>query len=71
MTTEEKTQYTRIGLALVGIPANDATCEIIWRTVDGINEKKGEFSLRDAVDIEVKVKGKYTQKKVTATKRKK
>ena len=65
MTPEEKTNYTRIGLALAGIAANDTTCEIIWRTVDGINEKKGQFSLRDAVDIEVKVTGKYTPKRVT------
>lgn len=66
MSDKEKSEYLKIGLALQGIVVNLKTSELIWRIVDGINEKKGNFSLKDAVDIEIKVTGKYTKKHIVA-----
>lgn len=66
MQEEEKTQYTRIGLGLSGIVVGSQTAEIIWRTIEGIQEKKGDFSIKDTAKIEVLVKGKFdSSKKVT------
>jgi len=55
MTNKEKTDYTRIGLGLCDILVNNMTAEVIWRTIEGIQKKKGKFSIRDAVDIKVLV----------------
>jgi len=59
MTNKEKTDYTRIGLGLCDIVVNNMTAEVIWRTIEGIQQKKGKFSLRDAVDIKVLVEKSY------------
>jgi len=65
MTGEEKTSYLRIGLGLSGVVVNDFTAEIIWRTVEGLQKKKGEFSVSDQVEIEMLVKGKLEKKKIS------
>ncbi len=65
MTCEEKTNYLRIGLGLSGVVVNDFTAEIIWRTVEGLQKKKGEFSVSDQVEIEMLVKGKLEKKKIS------
>lgn len=66
MTDKEKSDYLKIGLALHGIVVNLKTSEMIWRTVEGIQQKKGDFNLKDAVDIEIKVTGRYTKKHIVA-----
>lgn len=59
MTNKEKTDYTRIGLGLCDIGVNNMTAEIIWRTIEGIQKKKGKFSISDAVDIKLSVERSY------------
>jgi hypothetical protein len=58
----EKTQFTRIGLSLAGISVNDATAELVWRTLKRIDEKKGEFSVHDGVELECLIRKKYKLK---------
>jgi len=65
MTGDEKTNYLRIGLGLSGVVVNNMTAEIIWRTVEGLQKKKGEFSVSDQVEIEMLVKGKLEKKKIS------
>lgn len=65
MTGDEKTNYTRIGLGLSGVVVNNMTAEIIWRTVEGLQKKKGKFSISDSVEIEMLVKGKLEKKKIS------
>lgn len=65
MTSDEKTNYLRIGLGLSGVVVNNMTAEIIWRTVEGLQKKKGKFSVRDTAAIEVLVKGKMENKKIS------
>lgn len=65
MTGEEKTSYLRIGLGLSGVVVNDFTAEIIWRTLEGLQKKGGKFSVSDSVEIELLVKGKMEQKKIS------
>ncbi len=59
MTNKEKTDYTRIGLGLCDIGVNNMTAEVIWRTIEGIQKKKGKFSISDAVDIKLSVERSY------------
>lgn len=65
MTGDEKTNYTRIGLGLSGVVVNNMTAEIIWRTVEGLQKKKGKFSISDSVEIEMLVKGKLEKKRIS------
>lgn len=44
----------RLLFAMVEINAPDATCFLIAETLKAYNEKKGEFSLEDAVRIRIK-----------------
>lgn len=52
MTSNEKTQYTRIALGLAGVVANDTAAETIWRVYEEIQKKKGKFSIIDATKIQ-------------------
>lgn len=65
MTSEEKTNYLRIGLGLSGVVVNDFTAEIIWRTLEGLQKKKGKFSISDSVEIEMLVKVKLEEKRIS------
>lgn len=64
MTTEDKVKYLRIGLAMQNISANDRVCDQIIRTYEAMLEKKGDFSLHDAVDIELAVEREYKEKEL-------
>ena len=55
MTTKQKTQRTRIALGLSGLGINDTTAEIIWRTVEKLNEMGGNFDLKTASKIQALV----------------
>jgi len=65
MLDKEQTKYVRIALGMSGIVVNDITSEMIWRTIEKVQTFKGDFTLRDAVDIEVLVTGKYVPKEVS------
>ena len=62
LTTVQRTEYTRLGLAMCGIPINNKTAELIWRLQVGMYEKGGDFSIADSVAIEVFVDKKYAEK---------
>lgn len=64
---EKKTQYTRLGLGMSGVCVNDATAELIWRVFKRMEEKKGQFSLTDGVELEHFIAKKY---KIEITKKK-
>jgi hypothetical protein len=64
MTHEERIKYLRIALSLQKIPASDEICDRILETVDAINTKGGEFSVHDAVDIELRMDRKYAETKI-------
>lgn len=64
LTRKEKTNYLRIGLALVGISVDNRTAETITKIYDGVLLKKGGFSLKDAVDIEFEVGRQYAQNSI-------
>lgn len=64
---EKKTQYTRLGLGMSGICVNNATAELIWRVFKRMDEKKGQFSLSDGVELEFFIANKY---KIERTKKK-
>jgi hypothetical protein len=66
MTNEERTNYTRMGLAIVGIQIDETTSELVWKMCEGIKRKKGNFSIKDAVQIEYEVKGKIEKKRIIA-----
>ena len=55
----KKTQFTRIGLSFAGISINDATAELIWRTLQKMDEMNGEFSVHDGVKLEYFIREKY------------
>jgi hypothetical protein len=59
MTESQRISFTRIALALVKIGVDDATSDLIIRIMDAVNEKQGDFTLRDAVIIESKIREKY------------
>lgn len=52
---ENKTKYTRIALAIVGILVDDTTAEFFWRVNERIIEKGGNYSLEDSAEIEALV----------------
>lgn len=66
-----KTEYIRLALGLVGIGVNGKTAELIWKTVAAVNKKKGKFSIEDAANIEVEVTGKFERKCIIAEEDKK
>ena len=63
MTNKLKTEYTKIALALTGIAVSKKLAEMIWRTYEKIQEKKGNFNIIDAMEIEKKVTGTISRKK--------
>lgn len=63
MVGEEKTKYLKIALGLCGISINDATSELIWRTLKSLNKKGANFSLKDSAKIHAIVMSKTENKK--------
>ena len=68
MTHALKIQYTRIALSLVGITADDMTCETIMITLEELKVKGGDFSVREAAKIASKIREKYKRKSKTSSK---
>jgi hypothetical protein len=63
MTEKQRTEYTRIGLALCKIGINNATAELIWRMQDLLASKGGKVTLMDTSRIESIVNKKYKKGK--------
>lgn len=68
--TETEIQYMRIAMGLTGLPINDMVADTILRVVAELNDKKGKFSVHDAVRIEADVHRKYKPKVTVTTKNK-
>lgn len=63
MQEDKKTHYTQIGLGLSGIVVDRPTAEIIWRTIEGIQQKKGKFSIKETSKIQAYVIDKFDRQK--------
>jgi hypothetical protein len=61
MTREEKINYLRIALGLQKIVVNDQTSDRIIETYEKILKLEGEFSIKDAVEIEMAFDKKYAE----------
>jgi len=66
MTRDEQINYLRIALGLQKIGVNNETADRIIETYEKVLKLKGEFSIKDAVEIEMKIDKKYTEVKVRA-----
>ena len=56
MTHDEKIQYLKIALGLVGIGIKNEDLNLIISVYDLVLEKKGETTLDDIVKVEYKIK---------------
>lgn len=66
MTHDEKVSYLRIALGLQKIGVNNEMADRIITTYESILKKGGNFSIEDAVDIEIGLDRKYTKEKLTS-----
>ena len=64
MTEVEKVEYLRIALGLQKITVSSEIADRIIETYEAILKNKGDFNLKDAVDIELKMDRKYSEKKL-------
>ena len=64
MTREEKTEYLRIALSLQNIGINYEGCDRVIETYEKVLKLKGEFSISDAVEIQMKLDAKYIRKEL-------
>lgn len=59
---DKKVQYFRIALGLVGVNTDDRTCEMIISVYERLLRLGGDFTVHDAVALQMKNESKYTQK---------
>ena len=64
MTHEKKVLYLKKALALQNIGINDRMADQILVTLDLIQEKQDDFTLRDAIEIDVAIDRKYKEKEL-------
>lgn len=61
MTHEEKVNYLRIALSLQKIGVDNRTADQVIMTYEKVQELGGEFTLKDAVEIETTIGRKYAK----------
>lgn len=66
MRRDEQINYLRIALGLQKIGIDNEMADRIIETYEKILKLKGKFSIKDAVEIEMKMNKKYTEIKVKA-----
>jgi len=66
MSEQEKITYMQIALGIQKIGVDEAMADRIIQTYEGIQKLGGDFSLEDAVKIEMGVREKYTKKSLEA-----
>ena len=66
MTRTEKTTYLRIALGLQKIVVSDEIADRIIKTYESILELKGDFNIKHALEIELKMDRKYKEIEVQA-----
>lgn len=64
MTREEKNNYLRIALGLQNIGVNNEMADRIIETYEKVLKLKGDFSIKDAVEIELSMDRKYKEKEL-------
>lgn len=64
MTREEKNNYLRIALGLQKIGVNNEMADRIIETYEKVLKLKGNFSIKDAVEIELSMDRKYKEKEL-------
>lgn len=64
MTTEQKISFIRIALAMQGIGITNETADRVVQTYEKVLEKKGKFSVEDAVMVEYNLDKKYRKKDI-------
>ena len=64
MTREEKNNYLRIALGLQNIGVSNEMADRIIETYEKVLKLKGDFSIKDAVDIELSMDRKYKDKEL-------
>lgn len=64
MTEQEKINYLKIALSLQGIGVNNEMSERIIKTYESILIKGGDFSISDAVEIEMTLDKKFAEEKL-------
>lgn len=62
MTDQQKTKYLRSALGMCGVAVNEYMSEMVWRMYEKIQEKGGQFDLRDASNIEAYMNKKFDVK---------
>jgi transposase-like protein len=62
MTEQDKITYMQIALGIQKIGVDDAMTDRIIQTYEGIQKLGGDFSLKDAVKIEMNIREKYAKK---------
>jgi len=66
MTREEKNNYLRIALGLQKIGVNNEMADRIIETYEKVLKLKGNFSIKDAVEIELSMDRKYKEKELSS-----
>lgn len=64
MTREEKNNYLRIALGLQKIGVSTEMADRIIETYEKVLKLKGDFSIDDAVEIELSMDRKYKEKEL-------
>ena len=64
MTREEKNNYLRIALGLQKIGVNNEMADRIIETYEKVLKLEGNFSIKDAVEIELSMDRKYKEKEL-------
>ena len=64
MTREEKNNYLRIALGLQKIGVSNEMADRIIETYEKVLKLEGNFSIKDAVEIELSMDRKYKEKEL-------
>lgn len=59
ITRKDEIKYLRMALALNGVSTSDYVAELILENLEAIHKKGGQFSIRDSVNIEMRIRSKY------------
>ena len=66
MTRSEQITYLRIALSLQKMPISDELADRLIETYEKLHELKGDFNVKHALEIELKMDKKYSEIKVKA-----
>lgn len=64
MTQDTKAEYLRIALSLQNIGVSTETADRIIETYEKVLKEQGKFSIKDAVEIQLKMDRKYAEKQL-------